>query len=187
MYYSVDMLNQAINEHKRVEFQYYSYTPLKEKVLRHNGEYYSVSPHRLTWSNDSYYLLGHSSGRAGESVFRIDRILNLGFAKEPWIPPEEGFCIEEFINSSFLMYEGVFQKVVLQCYVSSMNNVVDKFGFDVETEYDPDTDAEHFIAKVNVCVSPTFYSWVFNYCGKIKILAPEPVVEGFSAMLKMHI
>ena len=45
-------------------------------------------------------------------------------------------------------------------------------------------DEEHFSTKVTVCASPTFYSWVFQWGGKIKIIAPKDVVMGYQEMAR---
>lgn len=37
IYYIVDKIQDAIQEEHRITFQYYEYTPQKEKVLKHGG------------------------------------------------------------------------------------------------------------------------------------------------------
>ena len=37
---------------------------------------------------------------------------------------------------------------------------------------------------VNVAVSHVFYSWVFGFCGKVKIKGPENVKEKYAEMLR---
>ena len=43
---------------------------------------------------------------------------------------------------------------------------------------------ETFEVTVPVSVSGTFYAWVFQYTGKMRILGPEPVKEGYIEFLK---
>ena len=38
LYYIVDTLNDAINQKKKIKFQYYDYDGQKQKILRHDGE-----------------------------------------------------------------------------------------------------------------------------------------------------
>jgi predicted DNA-binding transcriptional regulator YafY len=62
-----------------------------------------------------------------------------------------------------------------------MKVVVDRFGEDVGTYT---SDDNTFIVEVEIAVSPTFYSWVFNYCGKIQIIEPKSIKEEYQARIK---
>lgn len=44
IYYAVDMIHTAIQEKRRIAFQYIEYTAEKEKVLKHDGYRYEFSP-----------------------------------------------------------------------------------------------------------------------------------------------
>lgn len=59
-------------------------------------------------------------------------------------------------------------EVSLLCENSLMKHLIDHFGLDVETET---VDDNHFRARVLVCTSPTFYRWVFGWCGRMKMKA----------------
>ena len=48
-------------------------------------------------------------------------------------------------------------------------------------------DDEHFIATVYVALSPTFYGWVFEFGGKIRILSPQNAVDGWNTLLNRFI
>lgn len=60
IYYIVDAINDAINEGKQISFQYYDYSGLKKKILKNKGEVYKLSPYKLLWSGDYYYVIGYS-------------------------------------------------------------------------------------------------------------------------------
>mgnify|MGYP004629247101 FL=1 len=53
--------------------------------------------------------------------------------------------------------------VTLLCDNCIMKSVVDKFGMKIKTQ---SVGEEKFRIKVKVCVSPTFYRWVFGATGK---------------------
>lgn len=74
LYYIVDILNDAINQKKKIQFQYYEYDGQKQKVLRHGGEEYILSPYALYWNEDNYYLVGFSEKRQKVITFRVDRL-----------------------------------------------------------------------------------------------------------------
>ena len=54
IYYSVDVIQTAIQAKRQISFQYYEYTPQKEKILKHDGYRYRFSPYALVWSRDYY-------------------------------------------------------------------------------------------------------------------------------------
>lgn len=60
IYYIIDAINDAIDTGKQISFQYYDYTGLKKKVLRNKGEIYKLSPYKLLWNGDNYYVIGYS-------------------------------------------------------------------------------------------------------------------------------
>lgn len=44
IYYTVDIIHAAIAEDRKKTFQYSDYTPDKQKILRHDGQRYTVKP-----------------------------------------------------------------------------------------------------------------------------------------------
>ena len=50
------------------------------------------------------------------------------------------------------------------------------FGSKVKTT---PVDKDHFQFDAEVSVSPTFFSWIFEFGGMIKIIGPENVKEAF--------
>ena len=63
VYISVDRIQTAIAERRKIAFRYFDYSPAKERVHRNGGKVYSVSPYALLWNNDSYYLVGFHEHR----------------------------------------------------------------------------------------------------------------------------
>ena len=53
-YYVVDTIHTAVQEKRRIRFQYIEYTAEKEKILKHDGYRYEFSPYALIWSRDYY-------------------------------------------------------------------------------------------------------------------------------------
>jgi len=179
----VDSIQDAIADDVKVTFQYFDYSPLKKKVARHNGEYYTVSPYSLVWSGDNYYMVGHSEGKGIVQKFRIDRMDHLSVVSEPRVKKPKGYNVGAFFSQEFSMMSGVETEVVLLAENSLMNNVIDHFGEGVATEV---TDENHFIVRTVVNLSPTFYGWIFAWGGKIRILEPKEAVDGFYSIIDEH-
>ena len=95
IYYIIDAINDAINAGKQISFQYYDYTGLKKKVLKNKGEVYKLSPYKLLWCGDYYYVLGYSEKKSKVINFRVDRI-----ASKPEILDKDIFDFVQRVNLS---------------------------------------------------------------------------------------
>ena len=182
IYLIIDTINEAINSNRQISFQYFQYNVRKEQQLKHNGEPYVITPLHLVWNGDYYYMIGVYTYKQRIGNFRVDRI-----AKRPKIldaegtPAPEGFNIDEYINTTFKMFNSEHAEVELVCDNEVMDSIIDKFGAEVTTYAN---DMTSFRAVVNVAVNHVFLSWVFGFGGKVKIKSPETVREKYSAMVR---
>ena len=181
IYFIIDTINEAINANKQISFQYFQYNVRKEQKLKHNGEPYVITPLHLVWNGDYYYMVGVYDYKQRIGNFRVDRI-----AKRPVILDVEGtpapadFNIDEYINTTFRMFNSEHAEVELICNNEVMDSIIDKFGADVTTYAN---DMTSFRAIANVAVNHVFYSWVFGFGGKVKIKGPEDVRKKYMEML----
>ncbi len=180
IYLSVDRIQTAIAEGKKITFRYFDYAPTKKRVHRHGGQLYSVSPYALLWNNDTYYLAGFHDRKGAIAKFRVDRINKLEISDEAAISKPADFDVSEFFTQEFSMLDGKKCRVKLLCENGLMNSIIDRFGENADTQIQ---DSAHFTADVTVDLSNTFYGWVFASAGKMRILEPQEAVDGFTQML----
>ena len=137
----------------------------------------------MVWNNDCYYAIGYSEAPNHNKVvkFRVDRMKGINILDSSAVRKPKEFDVKDYFSQIFLMYDGPECIVELICENSLMKNIVDQFGEDVATTK---VDNDRFHAKVEVCLSPTFYSWVFAYGGEMRILGPKEAIEGFEKMLR---
>lgn len=181
IYYIIDAVNNAIDHGKVIRFSYSDYAPDKSTVLRGDGEIYTLSPYSCMWSGDFYYVIGWSHKRHDIAAFRVDRIAAPPeITAEPIVPPPMGFDLCDYSKTVFQMYKGKEVTVQLQCANDLMKAVIDRFGEDVETAI---LDEETFKVTVPVSLSPTFYAWVFEFGGKIRILSPHEAKDAYYNMV----
>ena len=180
IYIIVDTINEAINEGKKISFPYFQYNVKKQHQLKHDGEAYVLSPLHLVWNGDFYYLVGVAEDNTIRN-FRVDRI-----AKCPTILEEnssqtpEDFNIDDYINTTFRMFNAEHTDVELLCDNDVIDSIIDRFGENIEIT---EAATENFRITVNVATSHIFYSWIFGFGGKVKILGPDMVREEYVAML----
>lgn len=183
IYYSVDYIHGAMIDDKRISFKYFDWNEKKEKVLRHGGRKYTVSPWALMWDDENYYLIAYDSRSGQKKHYRVDRMMEMQVTEEPREGGEElsGVDTALYSKQTFGMYGGREETVRLRCHNSLANVMVDRFG--KETTFFT-ADAEHFDIVVKVTVSPVFLSWVATFGSDIRIMSPENVIDEYLALLE---
>ena len=179
LYYTIDLIYKAINEHKRIDFKYVEYTPEKKKVYKHNGCVYEFSPYAMLWHNDRYYVLGFSERHGKIVKFRVDRIEKAEMTDFTAVKKPSDFNPITYLKNIIAMYDGELKTVKLKCTSDMMDVIIDRFGKDVQTEICDDG----FVAEVKVSVSPTFFGWIFGFDGTIKISSPQDVLNDYKNSL----
>ena len=182
IYYIMDALNDAINTKKKVRFLYYEYDGRKKKALKNGGAPYVLSPYTLTWNGDFYYVVGFSDKHGRIATFRVDRIFAVPeILPDKAVPKPKQYSIGDFAEKAFQLFDTEHARVELLCEDSMMNTVIDHFGEKVKAQK---ADEEHFTFTAEVSVSPTFFAWVFQFGGAIRILSPESVKEAYRELVK---
>lgn len=181
IYLIIEAINEAINKGKKIAFEYFTYNVKKEKQLRRE-ELYVITPLHLVWNGDYYYMIGVYDYKSKLGIFRVDRMKNIpSIMKEDGISAPEGFDLNQYLNTTFSMYNSEHEEVELICANELMDAMVDRFGENVVTYAN---DMETFRVVANVAVSHVFYSWVFGFGGKVKIKSPEYVKERYMEMVR---
>lgn len=182
-YYIVDAINEAIHLEKKISFYYFDYDGKKKHVLRNQGSPYTVSPYDLVWDGDYYYLTGYCDERDEIRTFRVDRIEKQPHILDcPIIPKHKDYRVEKYTQEVFRMFATQeIAEVSLLCENDSMKFIIDQFGSGVRTK---PIGKDHFRAVVKVCLSPTFFRWVFGWDGKVIIEGPEAIKVQYKEMLR---
>ncbi len=182
IYSVVDAVNEAVNQNHQISFQYFEYDVQKNKVLRNDGEKYELSPYGMTWDDGFYYVIGYSLKHKKVVSFRADRMLNVEITNAVRVPETDDFNIADFVNKNLHMYSSdAVVKVTLKCKNELMKSVIDRFGSEVEAA--PSTSG-YFKTVVEVAPSRTFFAWVFQFNGDIKIASPARVKKAFAEMAR---
>ncbi|MDO4484581.1 MAG: WYL domain-containing protein [Clostridia bacterium] len=179
VFYSLDVLNRAINENKQVSFSYFSYNADKQVEMRNRGKEYIRSPFMLLYEDDCYYCLMYDQRMKKVIPYRVDR---MKYAKVIEDSERDGIDVfaamdkRMYTQFTFGMFGGEVKRVSMRCNVKLMNVFIDKFGKEVWTNR---VDKDHFTATVPVAVSPQFFGWVCGLGEQVEITAPEDVKNEF--------
>ena len=180
IFYSVDKLHSAIAANRVITFRYFEYNMKKERVFRHGGARYRVTPFGLVWDNENYYLAAWDEKNRELRHYRVDKMSDIiisstaGTAKGDWDP-------EGYASRHFGMYSGQTCHLRLRCRSGLAGVVIDRFGQDVMLI--PDGE-EHFTVTVELVVSPPFWGWLFGLGTEVEVLSPRWAAEEFKTRLK---
>lgn len=180
----IDAINEAINQKKQIRFQYFRYNEKKKRIPKWDGYWYHMSPHRLVWNGDYYYVLGYYEKYNAVVSYRVDRIVGPPqITEEDALPMPKGFNLDRHINSMFRMYSASAERIPVKliCDNDLMDAMIDRFGQKVKTKKVNDC---HFETDVAVAVNSVFFSWIFGFGGKVKIVGPEDVKKQYAEMVR---
>lgn len=176
VYYNVDELNLAINENRKIKFDYYEWNLSKEMVLRKNGHKNDISPWSLAWDDENYYLVAFDGNSGIIKHYRVDKMRKIEVLDEARDGREEfeEFDAAKYAKKVFGMFTGDEQRVKIQFANKLIGVVIDRFGQDIMII---PKGVDQFVVNVNVKVSNMFLGWIIGLGDGAKILEPESVVD----------
>lgn len=176
VYYSIDTIHNAINRNSQIKFQYFQWNLQKEMELRHDGQFYQVSPWALVWSNENYYLIGFDSTGQKIKHYRIDKMLQLDITDKQREGEKafQNFHLPKYSQGHFSMFGGQQITVTLLCNNKIVGVIIDRFGQDIPII---PVDDEHFRVHVDIFLSQQFIGWIVGLGNDIQILGPDIAVQ----------
>ena len=80
IYYSVDLLHEAIARNSQISFRYFDWN--LDGGRRYRPGKYTASPYALCWQDENYYLIAHSE-RHGLTHYRVDKMAQISITDKP--------------------------------------------------------------------------------------------------------
>jgi predicted DNA-binding transcriptional regulator YafY len=171
----------ALEHGSKFSFVYCQFTARKALSTRRGGETYIVNPCLLVYAEDHYYLIADHPFGDGIAHYRLDQMEEVRALEAPAAPADISFDAAAYARSVFSMASAELRWVHLSFDRQLLGAMLDRFGADVPVgRMDEDTLA----LFAPVCVSPPFFGWVFQFGGRVRILAPEDVREQMLLMLE---
>lgn len=182
IYYNVNYLEDAIQQQKKVIYRYFDLNEYGEKVYRKDGHHYVAEPVALVFNEDNYYLVAYSAKHDGTANYRVDRMDAVEVLDEPI--SEKALQLRDSISSyteqAFKMYGGQPMDITIQFNNKLIGVVYNKFG---EGTRMVRLTEDSCVATVKVQVSPTFWGWIFQFGGQMRITSPESMIAEY----KQHV
>ena len=182
IYYNVDMVHTAISQNVKIRFHYFEWDVNKKTKLRKEGSFYEVSPWKLTWDDENYYLMAFDETAGVIKHYRVDKMLDVSLMEEVRSGKEvfEAIDMATYSKKTFGMFAGEEKTVRLLCDNSMIGVIVDEFGTEVAIRKE---DEEHIMARMDVAVSPQFFGWLAGLGDRVEIIAPADVREEYKTYL----
>ena len=177
--YILQKIREGIRSSCKISFKYYNYNLNKERVPRHNGEIYVISPYATIWKDDRYYLVGYSDKRDKVVSFRIDRMETPNVTKQKSVPVPYEFSVTNYTDKITKMFDGPAEKITLRCRNELIDQVIDRFGTGISIH---PVDDEYFEITETVAISGTFFGWLFQYVEEMMIVSPPNVRNEYMRM-----
>lgn len=183
IYKNIEGIYDAIAENRQITFQYYEWDLSKNLRKKRGGEQYRVSPWKLIWKSENYYLLGLDEKSGIVKHYRVDKIkhINIDKHKRNGESIFKDFDMEKFTAGTFGMFGGRETSVRMEFENRFAGVVLDRFGQDVMLI---SRDEEHFSMQTQISVSPKFFGWLASLGSGAVIVSPENVRREYISFLK---
>lgn len=183
IYMNIEKICTAIEKNCQISFQYFEWDFSKNLIPRKNGEIYRVSPWKLVWKNENYYLIGLDEKNGIVKHYRVDKIMHINQKKQKRNGEElfSNFNMEKYVSGTFGMFGGKESFVRMEFENHLIGVVLDRFG--QNTMLIP-KDTEHFSIQVRVNVSPQFFGWLAGLGKGAVIVSPENIRREYVSFLK---
>ena len=155
--YTINTLEDAISQCKKIIFRYYDLNVNGDKVYRREGHHYVIEPISLVFNEDNYYLVGYSSRHNQLTNYRVDRMDSVDIIDEEITDGAKKYRdeIADYTESIFKMFNGEERTVKLAFDKKLIGVVYDKFG---ETTVMKQLDENIVDCSVKIHISPPFFA-----------------------------
>lgn len=184
IYSIVDNIERAIRKKCMIKFKYFDLYWTGKRIYRHNSKIYSEQPLSMICDDGNYYLLCYTEDEncnTNIKTFRLDRMANVSVSDEPITDMafKAVISIRSYPKQVFKMYGGQTRRVRLEFDESLIGVIFNKFGENTRIKQNKDK----LFASVSVQISPTFWGWLTQFAGKMRIVSPDEVIEEYTEWL----
>lgn len=182
IYTNIETIYEAISANRQISFRYYQWTLSRELKPKRGGERYRVSPGKLLWNNDNYYLMGLDESSGIVKHYRVDKMMDVAVEEEKRSGESvfRDFDMGRFSAETFGMFDG--KETILKIRFSNelVGVVLDRFGKKAVLQRSDDT---HFFLQTHIRVSGQFFGWLTGLGPGAEIVSPEKVRKEYKSFL----
>lgn len=193
LFYTIDILDEAISKGRQVKFHYAEYGTDKKLHNRKNSKgttrEYIINPYQIVVTNGRYYLICNYDKYDDLSNYRVDRITDIELLNTPAKPKrkvkgaENGFDLSKHMAEHIYMFSDESDTVTFRVKKYILDDVMDWFGKDL-TFFDETEDEVSVRVRVNLAA---MRCWAMQYALHARVLSPQLLAEQIKEDLKKAI
>ncbi len=191
LFYTIDILDEAIWKGKQVRFKYCGYDTEKRLVPRAdaNGEprEYIVNPYQMTATNGRYYLVCNLDRYDDLSNYRLDRIRDVELLDTPAKPANSLKDVRGRLNLAkhmaehIYMFSGPSGACTFRAKNYVINDIIDYFGTDVRFL---DISGDELTVTVPSVNMNDMRLWAMQFAAEVRVISPRELADAVAAELK---
>ncbi len=176
--YSLDTINDAIAEKKKISFVY-NEIGVDLKLHPKRDREYVVNPYQIVANNGRFYLIGNYDKYDNVSHYRIDRMTDVKMLEEKAKAMktvkgmEHGLDLPKHMAEHIYMFSGESAAVTIKTTSDMMSQISDWFGTDIRIIENKD---DYITIRVKCNISAMKY-WALQYGPYVEVLEPKSLRE----------
>lgn len=182
LFYTVEILDEAIERGVQVVFNYMEYGPDKKPHLRSDDDgkvrEYLINPYQMAATNGRYYLICNYDKYDDVANYKVNQIKNIRLTDKPIKPMkkvkglENGLNLPKHMAEHIYMFSGESVRVTLKAPDYMAGAIINWFG--MEPEFKEIGDG--YINVTLTANKKAMKYWALQYAPYVKVLSPESLV-----------
>ena len=116
IYDSIQKICDAMADNRQICFNYYEWDFSRELKPKRDGARYRVSPWKMIWNNENYYLIGLDERNGIANHYRVDKIMHVSIESQKRNGEDifRNFDFPKYVSGTFGMFGGKEQTVKME-------------------------------------------------------------------------
>lgn len=179
---NIEDINDAIYKNKKISFDYWKYdlAPSLTKVIVKQP---IVSPYKVIYSLQNFYLICLTEGKKELYSYRIDRMKNINILNQKSSNKYSNIEVDFYIKNNVSMFSGDATPMEVKCHMDLLDNAIELFGKDIKLKK---ISNEYFYMKLYTNLDGFRY-WILRNIEKVEIISPQSLKKDINKVLKDNI
>ena len=175
MFYTIDILSEAIALKKQVKFFYRKYN-LDKKLINTSIDKHLVNPYQIILADGKYYLIGNVDKYNNVTHFRVERIWDIEMETSMRKDPKQvnelknGFDLPKHMLEHIYMFSGESIPVTLRIDNEVIGDIIDWLGTEIDIIEEEDGKHSRVMFKAN---QNAMKYWAMQFGERVVVLKPE--------------
>lgn len=186
LFYNIDVLNEAIEKHKKVTF-FYNKKDINFESKPTSARPHLVNPYQIVVANGRYYLIGNIDKYDNISHFRVEKISNIKLKDEVVKDiklvegMKNGLNLPEHMVEHIYMYSGKSDRITLKVKSDMIDNVFDWLGENIDIK--PSDEEGYVMVSVRANLAAMKY-WAIQFGEVVEVISPQELREEIKESLE---